>query len=169
MLLHDCFPISDSFIRLMFLCMRAEKTLTIPFSSIIWFDSINFGWLNVHIKGSQVRISKFWRISVPETYFNLTNCNSTDPDEMPHYVVPVYWYPEWKASTNPFMSWINADIKMKILTHHGWTNTLALCKLGRKKDETSTCITNQFMSWINADIEMETLTHHGWTNALPHL
>ena len=47
-------------------------------------DTKNLRWSNIHIKGSQVRISKFKCFSVPEDSFILGN--SEDPDEMPHFV-----------------------------------------------------------------------------------
>ena len=57
--------------------------LCILMNSTIQFDTINFGWLIVHIKGSQVRISKQDEFQSLKIVFILVN--SADLDEMLHY------------------------------------------------------------------------------------
>ena len=54
-------------------------TLFVLMNSSIWFDRMSLGWFTVHIKGSQVRISKVRCSLVHEDF-------SANTDEMPHYV-----------------------------------------------------------------------------------
>ena len=52
--------------------------LCILMNSFIFFDMMSLTWLIVHIKGSQVRISKLiWTLTIPEVCFNLRKYNKT--------------------------------------------------------------------------------------------